>query len=129
MGYFFKGSLRIPADSPDYYSSSGALSRAGFFSEIKSRAELLKRLNSAASQLPIGAEVTIERIYRMVRGYEPGKPRPGSVDQEQRLVLVDRGSWYDPKTGKPRPPKWRKKAESERDRTRSRRSVRGGMRS
>lgn len=129
MGYCFRGHLRTPADSPDYFAASGALSRAGFFQEVSSLAELRKRLNSAVPFLPVGTEVLVERVYRMSRGYEPGKPRPGSTDREERLVLADKGAFYDPKTGKARPPKWRKverdkSRRSSRDPHRSRRDMR-----
>lgn len=108
MGYYFRGSLRVPADSDHYYSTSGALSRAGFFREVSSLARLKKSLLDAAPFVPVGTEVGTERVYRASRGYEPGKPRSGSVDREERFVLVDKGAFYDERTGKPRPPRWRK---------------------
>ena len=107
MGYYFRGRLQTSSDSPDYFAISGALSRSGFFDEVKTIGELRRRLDAAALSMPVGTMVSTERVYRMTRGYEPDKPRSGSVDREQRLVLVDKGSFYDPRTGKPRRPHWR----------------------
>jgi hypothetical protein len=108
VGYSYSSKLWTPSYDPDYWTMSGVLSRAGAFEEVKTSSELKRRLESAGSHLPIGTLVRTFRIYHATRGYEPGRPRPGSIDQEKDLELVDRGSFYDPKTGRPRPPRWRR---------------------
>lgn len=104
MGYYFKGDYRGYSGDDAYQ----ALAKAGFYREVKSLGELKKRLASVELDLPIGTKVKISRVYRMVRGYEPDKPRSGSVDQETVYRLDAHGSFYNPKTGKPKPAKWTK---------------------
>lgn len=91
-------------DSPLY----GKVMGTGFHSEVDSPVEILKRLNTVERDLPIGSQFRIEKIYRMTRGYEPGKPRSGSVMQTTYLELLEHGHWYDPKTGKAKPARWKK---------------------
>lgn len=110
MGYYFKGTSLLPADSEDYWKANSALGREGFFSEVKTFSELKRRLERASPFLPLGMRVKIERVYRMVRGYEPGKPRSGSVDQETVLRLKRAYAGYDPKLGRARPAQWVKES-------------------
>ena len=108
MGYYIRAQLYMSADSPHYFAASSALNHAGANVEVKTLGELRRRLDSAAISAPLGTIVRTERVYRMTRGYEPDKPRSGSTDQEAILELVDKGAFYDPKTGKSRPPRWSK---------------------
>ena len=108
MGYFFTAKLYMSSESPDYWSASSALHSSHANDEVKTFGELRRRLGNAVTYgMPDGAVVRTERVYRMVRGYEPGKPRSGSTDQEKYWTLADRGSGYDPKLGRARPPRWK----------------------
>ncbi len=104
MGYYYRGDVR--ADVSTLGDGYGDLSRAEFFRETKTKAEVKKRLLSASIRLPLGTIVSIFRVYRISRGYEPGKPRSGSEDQHEYLKLAAHGAWHDPKTGKAKPAKW-----------------------
>lgn len=103
MSYTYRARAQFSMEDVD----SLRVAASGWMREVPIKAEVMHRLNQIATLVPIGSEFKIEKIYHMSRGYEPGKPRPGVV-AEERIRLVDAGAWYDPKTGKPRAPKWRK---------------------
>ena len=114
MGFSYKGSnVNVSADSGEAY---WALSRSGFLREYATKAEVKKRLMSISNELPIGAEVRIEKIYHATRGFEPNaKFRSGEAAEEETLRLVEYGSFYDPATGRPRDAKWARVSRSHRD--------------
>lgn len=106
MGFSYRGyNVNINADTQ--YEAYAALYRSGFARDHASKAEVKKRLLSISNQLPIGAEVKIEKIYHPARGYEPNaKFRSGESAEEETLRLVEHGAFYNPATGKPKDPKW-----------------------
>ena len=91
-------------DSPLYHD----VMRTGFHNEHGSPNDVIKALAGIEGKLPIGTRFKIEQVYHATRGYEPGKPRTGSVVKTTYLELIAHGAWYDPKTGKAKPAKWRK---------------------
>jgi hypothetical protein len=106
VGFSYKG-FNVNISSETHYEAQAALNRSGFTKEHGSKAEVKKRLLSVSNELPIGAEVKIEKIYHPKRGYEPeAKFRSGESAEEETLRLVEHGAWYDPATGKPKEAKW-----------------------
>jgi len=104
MPFVYKGWIRSPLESDDY----SRIASSGFLREKSTKAAVLKTLAPIAHQIPVGTEIEIEKIYHMKRGYEPAAPfSHGQVAEVQRMKLVDQGAWYDPKTGKARPAKWK----------------------
>jgi hypothetical protein len=105
--HFYYRGYNVNISSETAYPAYAALARSGFFKETTSKAEVMKRLLSVSNELPIGAKVKIEKLYRATRGYEPNaKFSSGQSAEEETLRLAEHGSFYDPKTGKPKPAKW-----------------------
>lgn len=82
----------------------------GSYKEIRagSRPQVFHQVNELVntSRISIGTEIRIDKVYRAKRGYEPGKPASGSTVASYRYRLAALGSFYDPKTGRPKPPHW-----------------------
>lgn len=105
MTFYYKG---LPTtDLGEHYM---LLARSGFMRDAPSKKIVLDRLatvSSSSAGLPVGSVMKIEKLYRMTKGYEPGAPfRHGDLAEVWTLRLKAHGDWYDPKTGKAKPPKW-----------------------
>ena len=113
--HFYYRGYNVNINSEEQYTAYAAVSRSGFLKETTSKAEVMKRLLSVSNELPLGAEVRIEKLYHATRGYEPNaKFSSGQSAEEETLRLVEHGSFYDPKTSKARPAKWKRVSRSSR---------------
>ncbi len=111
MPFYYVGSQStfLPFDpaTPGGTAPYSALYRTSFNREVGSKAEVLKHLQSVSRDVPLGTEVVVRKVYRQKRGYEPNAPfSSGGIAEEETYRLVEHGSFYDPATGRPRPPKW-----------------------
>lgn len=113
MAKRYKGDLCAKTDGDTH----ATLARSGFFADTNSKAELRKRLETASDKLPVGLRVRIDTVYALDRG--PGawakamkrQHEYGATLHREVLELVDRGAWYDPTTGKARPPRWKRRVD------------------
>jgi len=102
MPFVYRGVQKSYLEGEAY----NALYRSGFADERHGTRPACLAVFASVG-LPVGTEIAVEKIYRMSRGYEPNAPfRSGDVAEYWLYRLTDEATWYDPKTGKPRPNKW-----------------------